>query len=69
MTRDADRCCAACLHWDEQIGAEQEIRWGYCRRNPPIAVLVEMSDGEMTPEALWPSTYPEDWCSAFGGKQ
>lgn len=53
------RSCEACRWWDRAKGNGS---WGYCRVNPPSAVLnSDVEDG-------WPVTSPKDWCGAWSGK-
>jgi hypothetical protein len=58
---DNGQACGNCRFFLEETQAEDEIRWGYCRRYPPKAVANE--EGET--EGSFPLTVPENWCGEY----
>lgn len=53
--------CGNCRCFKDETQAEDEIRWGYCRRYPPRVVSTDEGEGE----GIWPVTVPENWCAEW----
>jgi hypothetical protein len=67
---EEQRGCGNCLHWKEETGDADEIRWGHCRRYPPTGVVTrDPVTEEEQPEAVWPPTDPADYCGEYKPKQ
>lgn len=60
-TLRADRIgCDLCRHFDRDATADGPGVSGWCRRNPPAAVI----EGDSV-TVIWPPVDNEDWCGEF----
>lgn len=65
--------CKDCYWWENNIG-ETETEddddtmendfFGYCHRNAPLVTNTE-SHSDLSPEAVWTITKPNNWCGEF----
>jgi hypothetical protein len=62
--------CEHCLYWKDETRAEDEVRYGSCRRYPPtLFAVVDQVTGENTPYPMQTQTEPHEWCGEFKGRQ
>jgi hypothetical protein len=62
--------CTSCRFYKDQTETADEIRWGVCRRYPPVGVYVsDIETGQASDDAVWPPVHPDEWCGEWQAGQ